>query len=45
MANDNHKANQNNTNTGTKGTNKANSKMNGNRGAQLNPNSKGSKGK
>ena len=46
MANNNHKANQANSNQGTKGTNVANSKVNGNRGAQMNPNNtKGSKGK
>ena len=45
MANDNHKANQNNSNKGTSGTNNANGKVNGNIGAQKNPNSKASKGK
>lgn len=34
----NHKANQGNANKGTSGSNKANSKVNGNRGKQLNPN-------
>lgn len=43
MANDNHKANQGNKNTGTSGNNITNSKVHGNRGAQLNPNSKGNK--
>ena len=38
--NNNHKANQANTNKGTKGVNQANSKVNGNRGKQLNPNQK-----
>lgn len=32
------KANQANRNKGTSGTNKANSHVNGNKGAQLNPN-------
>jgi len=41
MANNNHKANQNNSNKGTSGTNRANAKVHGNRGAQLNPNKKG----
>ena len=36
----NNKANQSNANKGTSGTNKANSKVNGNRGKQLNPNQK-----
>lgn len=46
MANNNHKANQANSNKGTSGTNSANAKVNGNRGAQMNPNnSKDSKGK
>jgi hypothetical protein len=36
----NHKSNQSNANKGTSGTNKAYSKVHGNRGAQLNPNSK-----
>jgi hypothetical protein len=36
----NHRANQLNTNKGTSGSNKANSKSNGNRGKQLNPNQK-----
>jgi hypothetical protein len=45
MANDNHKANQNNSNKGTSGTNNANGKMNGHKGGQINPNGKGSKGK
>ncbi|WP_353289476.1 hypothetical protein [Ureaplasma ceti] len=40
MANNNHKANQANSNRGTSGVNKENSKMNGNRGKQLNPNNK-----
>lgn len=44
--NNNHKANQANSNKGTSGTNIVNAKVHGNRGAQLNPNnSKGSKGK
>jgi hypothetical protein len=38
--NKDHKSNQPNTNKGTKGTNKANSKVHGNRGKQLNPNQK-----
>ncbi len=45
MANNNHKANQANPNKGTSGTNKPNAKVHGNRGAQMNPNNKGSKGK
>jgi hypothetical protein len=46
MSNNNHKANQANSNKGTSGTNNANAKVHGNRGAQMNPNSsKGSKGK
>lgn len=36
----NHKANQANANKGTSGTNSVNSKVNGNRGKQLNPNQK-----
>lgn len=36
----NHKANQNNKNKGTSGSNKANSKVHGNRGKQKNPNNK-----
>ena len=36
----NHKANQANTNKGTSGSNTVNSKANGNRGKQLNPNQK-----
>ena len=36
----NHKSNQANLNKGTSGTNVANSKVNGNRGKQLNPNQK-----
>ena len=36
----NHRANQLNTNKGTSGGNNANSKSNGNRGKQLNPNQK-----
>jgi len=43
MANNNHKANQKNTNRGTSGNNKANGKANGNRGKQMNPNQKGKK--
>jgi len=34
----NHQANQANSNRGTKGGNKANSQLHGNRGAQLNTN-------
>ncbi|PLY11110.1 MAG: alpha-amylase [Arcobacter sp.] len=46
MSNNNHKANQANSNKGTSGTNSANAKVHGNRGAQMNPNNtKGSKGK
>lgn len=46
MSNNNHKANQANSNKGTSGTNSAYSKVHGNRGAQMNPNNtKGSKGK
>lgn len=47
MANNNHKANQANFNKGTSGTNSANAKVHGNRGAQMNPNNKkgSSKGK
>jgi len=46
MSNNNHKANQANINKGTKGTNIANAKVNGNRGKQLTPNNpKASKGK
>jgi hypothetical protein len=37
----NHKANQANKNKGTSGVNKANAKVHGNRGKQLNPNQKG----
>ena len=33
MTNNNHKANQGNSNKGTSGTNNANGKMNGNKGA------------
>ncbi len=40
MANDNNKANQNNSNPSTAGTNKAYSQVHGNRGAQKNPNRK-----
>lgn len=36
----NHKANQSNPNKGTSGSNPAYSKTQGNRGTQLNPNSK-----
>lgn len=36
----NHKANQANANKGTPGSNKAYSKVHGNRGKQLNPNQK-----
>ena len=36
--NANHKSNQANSNKGTSGTNKANAKTNGHRGAQKNPN-------
>jgi hypothetical protein len=39
-ANANHKFNQANPNYGSNGNNTANAKMNGNRGAQLNPNRK-----
>ena len=39
-ANANHNSNQSNDNKGTSGTNKAYSKVHGNRGTQLNPNSK-----
>lgn len=45
MANNNHKANQANANKGTNGVNSAYAKVHGNRGAQMNPNNKGSKGK
>ena len=45
MSNNDHKANQANKNKGTNGTNSANAKVHGNRGAQMNSNSKGSKGK
>jgi hypothetical protein len=45
MSKNNHKSNQANSNKGTSGTNKANGKVNGNKGAQMNPNNKGSKGK
>lgn len=45
MSNNNHKANQGNSNKGTSGTNSVNAKVNGNRGAQMNPNNaKGIKG-
>ncbi len=37
-ADQNHKANQGNSNRGTSGTNKAYDHMQGNRGGQLNPN-------
>ena len=37
----NHKANQANSNPGTSGNNKANGHVNGNKGAQQNPNRKG----
>ncbi len=40
MSNNNHKANQANSNKGTKGTNSMNANVHGNRGAKLNPNSK-----
>lgn len=40
MANNNHKANQKNVNKGTPGNNIANAKVNGNKGAQKNPNRK-----
>jgi hypothetical protein len=43
MANNNHKANQGNSNKGTNGVNKTYSKNQGNRGKQLNPNGKGKK--
>ena len=43
-ANNNHKANQTNSNKGTSGTNIAYDKVHGNRGAQLNPNNQGNKG-
>jgi hypothetical protein len=36
----NHHSNQLNRNTGTNGANQANAKVHGNRGRQLNPNSK-----
>jgi hypothetical protein len=36
----NHHANQLNSNSGTKGTNRANAMVHGNRGGQLNPNRK-----
>lgn len=36
----NHHANQLNSNKGTIGTNKANAKVHGNRGKQINPNNK-----
>ena len=39
--NANHKTNQGNVNKGTSGTNSANAKVHGNRGAQMNPNHKG----
>ena len=39
----NHKSNQANPNKGTSGSNSANSKSHGNRGKQLNPNSKSNK--
>ena len=46
MSNNNHKANQANSNPKTNGTNKAYAKVQGNKGAQLNPNNpKGSKSK
>lgn len=46
MSNNNHKANQANSNKGTSGTNRVYSKVHGNRGAQMKSNnSKGSKGK
>jgi hypothetical protein len=45
MSNNNHKANQANSNKGTNGVNKTYSQVHGNRGDQLKPNSKGSKGK
>ena len=45
MSNNNHKAKQANSNKGTKGTNKVNAKVHGNRGAQMNPNNKNSKEK
>ncbi len=41
----NHKSNQSNPNKGTAGTNKAYSKVQGNRGKQLNPNQKQKKSK
>ncbi|MBS9783449.1 MAG: hypothetical protein KGV46_02730 [Pasteurella sp.] len=41
--NNNHKSNQSNPNKGTSGTNKANAKVHGNRGKQMNPNNKGGK--
>ncbi len=44
-SNNNHKSNQANVNKGTSGTNNANAKVHGNRGAQINPNNKASKGK
>ncbi|WP_314443199.1 hypothetical protein [Massilia timonae] len=37
-ANANHKSDQGNANRGTSGTNPANAKVHGNRGAQMNPN-------
>lgn len=42
-ANANQKANQANSNKGTSGTNIANAKVHGNRGAQMNPNNKSGK--
>lgn len=39
--NNDHKADQNNANKGTDGTNKTYDKKHGNRGKQLNPNQKG----
>lgn len=39
--NANHKSNQGNANRGTNGTNQANAKVHGNRGAQKNPNRQG----
>lgn len=46
MSNNNNKANQKNSNPGTNGVNKQYAKVQGLRGAQMNPNNKGSsKGK
>lgn len=45
MSSNNQKSNQGNSNKGTNGVNKTYSQVHGNRGAQLNPNNKGLKGK